>query len=284
MRLATYARLGTERLAFTCCDTSFVVHVDGVRADAAARRARATAFDLEAQLNAFEETSAVSALNRTGRVENAHVARVVERGLEYAARTDGRFDVRQGETEHRVKRYLRGGADAFEAAFDDGHVSVEGDRVESDVALDLNGLAKGYLVDRASAALAGTGRRGFVDGGGDMSPPTGPVAIESPYGDETPLRVLDTDWAVASSGSYRRNRAGTDHVYDPVAGRVGAYSELVTVVARRDCTEADALATAIAASHPEAAIELAEGLDGIEAFLVTSGVFRETAGFRKHVT
>lgn len=283
MALAIHARLGAEQLGFECCDTSFAVHVEGIRARAAARRARETAVDLEGQLNAFDDASAVSTLNRTGLVENEHVARVVARGLEYADRTDGRFDVRQGETEHRVKRYLRGDADGFEATFGDGRVSVDGDRVETDVPLDLNGLAKGYVVDRAAAALAGVGSRGFVDGGGDMSPPNGPVAVESPYSDETPLRVLDTDWSVATSGSYRRRRAGTDHVYDPVEGRVGARSELATVVARRDCMEADALATALAASHPEDAMALAEHWPGVEAFLVTGGVFRETTGFADHV-
>jgi len=275
--------VGAEHLNFSCCDTAFSVHVEGVRARAAARRARETTFELESQLNAFDEGSAVAALNRTGRVENAHVARLVERGLEYAERTGGRFDVRQGETEHRVKRYLRGDADDFSAAFSDGHVTVEGDRVEADVVLDLNGLAKGYVVDRGAEALSGLGRRGFVDGGGDMSPPTGRIAVESPYGDETPLKVLETDWAVASSGSYRRYRGGTDHIYDPERGRVGAQSELVTVVAARDCMEADALATTLAASHPEEAIELAEGWPDLETFLVTDGVFRETEGFHDHV-
>ena len=277
------AAVGAERVEFGCCDTTFLVHVEGVRAGAAARRAVATARDLESQLNAFDPASAVSALNRDGVVENEHVARIVERGLEYAERTGGRFDVRQGETEHRLKRYIRGETEAFSAAFTDGAVSVDGDRVEADVPLDLNGLAKGYLVDRAAGALAGVGRRGFVDGGGDVSPPTGPVAIESPYGDEKPLKILDTDRAIATSGSYRRRRGDVDHVYDPARGRVGATSELVTVVAARDCTEADALATTLAASHPEEALDLAEGWPGLEAFLVTDGVFRETEGFADHV-
>ena len=277
------AAVGAERFEFACCDTTFAATVAGVRAGAAARRAMETAADLESQLNAFDEGSAVAALNREGSVENEHVARIVERWLEYSWRTAGRFDVRQGETEHRLKRYLRGEADGFQAAFGDGQVSVDGACVETDVPLDLNGLAKGYIVDQAAASLSGVARRGFVDGGGDLSPPTGPVAVESPYGDETPLRVLDTGWSVATSGSYRRRRSGADHIYDPARGRVGARSELVTVVAERDCMEADALATTLAASHPEEAIDLAEGWPGLEALVVTDGVFRETGGFGWHV-
>ena len=124
----------------------------------------------------------------------------------------------------------------------------------------------------------------FVDGGGDMSPPIGPIAVESPYGeDDAPLRVLDTDWAVATSGSYRRRRGGLDHVYAPDADRVGARSELVTVVTARDCMEADAMATTLAASPAAAALELAESWGGLEALVVTGGVVRETGGFRDHV-
>lgn len=275
--------VGHERVEFGCCDTTFAIDVAGFGASQAARRARETALALEGQLDAFDEASAVATLNRKGTVENPQVAIVVRRGLEYAERTAGRFDIRQGETEHQVKRFIREEADAVGASFTDGRVVVTGDRVEADVAVDLNGLAKGYIVDRAARALAGIGRRGFVDGGGDLSPPTGPVAIESPYGDETPLRVLDTEWAVATSGSYRRRRGDVDHIYAPDRGRVGACSELVTVVAARDCMEADALATALAASPPDEALALIETWAGVEALLVSDGVFRESEGFEGHV-
>lgn len=79
-------------------------------------------------------------------------------------------------------------------------MTVDDTTVETDGMLDLNGLAKGYIVDQATDALGGVGRREFVSGGGDMSPPTGPVAIESPYGDQRPLKTLDTAWAIATSG------------------------------------------------------------------------------------
>ncbi|MFD1687514.1 FAD:protein FMN transferase [Halobellus litoreus] len=280
---SVYEWFGNTRREFNCCDTRFRIQATGVRADAAVTATRETAELLEAQLNAFDETSAVSQLNRKNEVTNEHVARIVRRGLEYYDRTDGVFDIHQGRVEHDLKAFLRGDSDALPATFNTGTVRVDDATVTSDVELDLNGLAKGYIVDRTAEALSGLGRRGFVSGGGDMSPPTGPVAIESPYGDDTPLKVLDTDWSVATSGGYRRSRNGTDHVYDPTTESLGSRHESVTVVARRDCMEADAVATTLAALPLARARELAAEWEGLEVLIIHDGVFHTTEGFETHV-
>lgn len=278
-----YEQLGETHLEFGCCDTSFRIRAMGVRAATATTAARQTAEKLETQLDAFSPGSAVRRLNDQGAVRNEHVARLVRRGLEYFERTDGAFDIHQGGVEQELKAFLREDSESIPETFVTGTVTVDGDHVSTDVALDLNGLAKGYIVDRAASALDGLGRRGFVSGGGDMSPPTGPIAIESPYGDETPLKTLDTDWSVATSGGYRRERNGTDHVYDPTTERIGARHESVTVLARRDCMEADALATTLAALPLSPALSLAEDWDGLEALIIHDGVFHRTDGFQTHV-
>ncbi|MFA9518432.1 FAD:protein FMN transferase [Halopenitus sp. H-Gu1] len=280
---SVYERFGDTHREFECCDTTFRIQATGVRAKAGATAARKTAESLEAQLNAFDAASAVSQLNREGEVMNEHVARIVRRGLEYNDRTEGVFDIHQGRVEHDLKTFLRGDNETLPTEFDAGTVQISGSHITTDVELDLNGLAKGYIVDRASEALDGVGRRGFVSGGGDMSPPTGPVAIESPYGDNTPLKVLDTDWYVATSGGYRRSRNGTDHVYDPTTESLGSRHESVTVVARRDCMEADALATTLAALPLAKARELASEWEGLEALIIHDGVFHTTEGFETHV-
>jgi len=279
---ALYDRLGERRERFDCCDTEFVVQATGARAGAAVMTARQRAKSLESQLDAFDATSAVGQLNRTGAVVDEHVARIVRRGLAYHDRTDGVFDIRQGATEKRLKEFLRGDNDSVPDRFEGATVDVDGDRVSADAPLDLNGLAKGYIVDRAASTLAGLGRTGFVSGGGDMSPPTGPVAIESPYGDSR-LKTLDTDWAVATSGGYRRCRGDADHVYDPTTETVGSRHDSVTALARRDCMEADALATTLAALPLDAARSLATQWPGVEALIVHDGVFHPTDGFDSHV-
>lgn len=280
---AAYERLGSATSEFRCCDTSFSARASGIRAQHATVTAQRTVETLESTLNAFAPDSAVCRLNDEGSVRNEHVARLVRRGLEYFDRTDQVFDIHQGRVEHELKAFLRGDSESLPETFDTGSVAVDGDHVETDVPLDLNGLAKGYIVDRATRTLDGPGRTGFVSGGGDMSPPTGPIAIESPYGDDEPLKILDTDWSVATSGDYRRVRSGEDHIYDPTTERIGARHESVTVVARRDCMEADALATTLAALPLDDATSLAAGWSGLEALLVHDGVFHQTDGFSTHV-
>jgi len=280
---SVYERFGDTHREFGCCDTTFRIQATGIRAETAATAARKTAETLEAQLNAFDEASAVSQLNREGEVLNEHVARIVRRGLEYNDRTEGVFDIHQGRFEHDLKAFLHSDSETPPTEFDTGTVQTSGSHITADVAVDLNGLAKGYIVDRTVETLAGPGRGGFVSGGGDMSPPTGPVAIESPYGDDTPLKILDTDWYVATSGGYRRSRNGTDHVYDPTTESLGSRHELVTVVARRDCMEADALATTLVALPLAEALELASEWAGLEALIIHDGVFHTTDGFETHV-
>ncbi|WP_435197130.1 FAD:protein FMN transferase [Natronomonas sp. EA1] len=278
-----YDRLGTATTTFDCCDTEFSVRASGVRADAAVRAAKRTARELESRLNAFDPDSAVAALNREGEVTDRHVAAIVRRAQRYTDRTDGRFAITQGGVEHAVKEYIRGETTRVDTTFGTGAVEVHGDTVRATTEVDLNGLAKGYLVDRAWEAATGVGVRASVNGGGDIARPMTTVGIEPLDGCDEYLKVLETDWHIASSGSYRRRRKDVDHIYAPDESRLGAANELVTVVARRDCMEADALATTLAATPPAEAIELAESWPGLEAFLVTHGVFHETEGFHHHV-
>ena len=289
-RLATLRhRLGEAETTFECCDTDFHLRATGPRAEAGVTTGRRRARALEARLNAFAPDSAVATLNETGAVVDDHVARVVERALEYRDRTGGAFDVGHGAFEHDLKAYLRGTAadrpDLSERDRADGPVvHVDGDRVEAAAPVDLNGLAKGYVVDRTREAVAGPGRTAFVSGGGDMTPPPGPVGVESPYGGEDPLVVLDTDWAIASSAGYRRERDGTDHLYDPRSGEIGGRHDVVTVLARRDCTEADALATTLQTLPVADALALVGEWPGAEALVVHGGVFHRSDGFQDHVT
>ncbi len=280
-----YGTVGGASTSFDCCDTTFRIHVEGVRATSTCERAKECALRLERGLNAFDESSYVAKLNRTGTVTNRHVARIVRRGVEYYDRTDGVFDIHHGAVEHEVKAYIRGDGSATvpDPAFEPSSVTVDGDTVRTDGPLDCNGLAKGYIVDRAQETLSGVGRRGFVDGGGDIARPTGPAGIEGSDDTEAFLRVLSTEWNVATSGGYRRNRDGVEHIYNPKEAKIRSHNDIVTVVARRDCMEADALATTLAALRPDDAIRLAEGWDGAEALVVHQGVFHETEGFDEHV-
>jgi thiamine biosynthesis lipoprotein len=119
-------------------------------------------------------------------------------------------------------------------------------RLDPGTRLDFGGIAKGYAVDRALAALREAGARaGLVDLGGSSlgvfgAPTT--VAVrdpESPDGPPWATFTLDGG-ALASSGGDQR----PGHILDPRTG-LPARKVLATTVVARSAMEADALSTAV---------------------------------------
>jgi FAD:protein FMN transferase len=137
---------------------------------------------------------------------------------------------------------------------------------DADVALDLGGIAKGYGVDRAVAALRDWGiTDGIVNVGGDLYALGRPlddeawqVGVRSSEQPDRIERVIPlTNAAVATSGDYEQffDYAGTryHHILDPATAaprRVVAHS---VTVAADDCMTADAAATAVFGLEPAAA-------------------------------
>jgi len=126
------------------------------------------------------------------------------------------------------------------------------------MALDLGGIAKGFGLDRAAAALhaAGVGAARLDLGGNLALLGAGPrgvwrVAVRDPDVPEEPLGILalGSDVAVSTSGNYARDFAAEgwrapSHIYDPRSGRPVLAPRAVTVWAS-DATTADALSTAL---------------------------------------
>lgn len=150
------------------------------------------------------------------------------------------------------------------------------------VTLDLNGIAKGYGVDRLAATLREFGITAFLAGiDGEMRAaglrPDGAawsIAVEQP----DPLRraahsvLALEDGAVATSGDYRHfvDAFGRrlSHTMDPQRGApLAAGPASVTVVAR-SCAEADGWATALMVLGAARGAALAAGL-GLNALFLT---------------
>ncbi|UCC73615.1 MAG: FAD:protein FMN transferase [Gemmatimonadota bacterium] len=129
---------------------------------------------------------------------------------------------------------------------------------DSDVAIDLGGIAKGYAVDRAAEALRSYGIfNGLVNVGGDLyalgvSEDGDPwkIGIRDPDDPDALIGTIEaSDRAVATSGDYiqffRHGGRRYHHMLDPTTGeprRVGMRS--LTVMAD-DCMSADAAGTAV---------------------------------------
>ena len=130
--------------------------------------------------------------------------------------------------------------------------------------LDLGGIAKGFALDRARAALVAAGvRRARLDLGGTLvllgDDGDWRVAVRDPRAPETALGVLvlSPDTAVSTSANYARDFAregwrAPSHIYDPRSGRPVRAGRAVTVWAA-DATTADALSTALLVLGPDGA-------------------------------
>jgi thiamine biosynthesis lipoprotein ApbE len=154
--------------------------------------------------------------------------------------------------------------------------------------LDLNAIAKGYIIQRAAAAVRE--REQAVQGlllnlGGDLVAwgRAGPGAAGWPVDVQDPLRPEENappltrleiqDRAVATSGGYQRGYTvgGTrhSHLLDPRAGRPAEGVAGATVVAADNVT-ANALATTLCVLPPDEGLRLVEATPGAECLLVAA--------------
>ena len=159
------------------------------------------------------------------------------------------------------------------------------------MALDLGGIAKGYIVGRMAQRMVQSGvLAALVDAGGDvyaegqrplnLVAPGGDrrwgVGIQDPRYPEDRTRLFTAvhvcDQAVVTSGHYARGYTVEgrrfSHIVDPRTGRpVDTRLASVTVVAP-DAAMADGLATAIAVLGVEKGMALVEKTDGVECLLL----------------
>ncbi len=147
--------------------------------------------------------------------------------------------------------------------------------------VDLSAIAKGYAVDRISAALAAAGvRNSLVDIGGELYASgrnadggAWGIGIEKPIATErtviTTIQVSDA--GVATSGDYRiyTEIAGRrySHEIDPYAGWPIIHRTVLVSVVASSAMEADAWATALLVLGDKAGIDLARR-HGIAAYFV----------------
>ncbi|MEF2144337.1 MAG: FAD:protein FMN transferase [Desulfovibrionaceae bacterium] len=148
--------------------------------------------------------------------------------------------------------------------------------------LTLDGLAKGHIVDAASAALLEMGAENhLVNAGGDIRASGGrsalrpwAIAVQNPGSEATPFTdvIRLRNGALATSGGYEvwfgENRL-THHIVDPRTGRSPLRLSSATVRAA-NVADADALSTALFVSPPGQGLKLIDTLPGVEGLLLTA--------------
>lgn len=213
---------------------------------------------------------------------------VLRLGLEIGRASGGAFDIGMGDAVTAWGFGPEGAApDGIRAAMAarrrPAHEVLEtcGDQVRktAPIALDLNGIAKGYGVDRLAETLRDHGTDNALVGiDGEMRAlglrPDGEVwtiAVEAPDPERrTPHSILALqDAAVATSGDYRHwvevQGRRLSHTMDPKRGAPLLASPASVTVVARTCTEADAWATAlmVLGSDAGAALTRRRGLDAL---------------------
>jgi FAD:protein FMN transferase len=160
--------------------------------------------------------------------------------------------------------------------------------------IGLGGVAKGWIIDRAMDVIKARGfKHAVVNAGGDLMVSgrnTGDrlwwVAIRHPRRHDENLAVVPVaNLSIVTSGDYERyleiDGKRYCHIFDPRTGWPASGCQSVTVLAA-NAARADALATGIFVLGPDAGLELAERLDGVEAMIVAAdGSVRVSSGLQK---
>jgi thiamine biosynthesis lipoprotein len=149
------------------------------------------------------------------------------------------------------------------------------------MALTLDGIAKGFIVDRAAALLLAAGaERVMVEAGGDVASSGKPgdgfdgwqLAVRDPLEANGVLGVLTIDGeGVSTSGDYIHTFSDdreAHHIVDPRTGRSPVVLSSATIIAPT-AMEADALSTGVMVLGPTDGVALLDRLDAVEGLIIT---------------
>jgi FAD:protein FMN transferase len=243
--------------------------------EAKARMAARAAFDRIAQLedvmSDYRPDSELRRLQRRPREwipVSAPLFAVLARAIEVAAATNGAFDPTVGPFVQLWREARRAKRLPDARALDSARALVGWRRVALDSALrrvrleapdmhlDLGGIAKGYILERAVAELRERGvPRSMIVAGGDIAMGDGPPGQEGwtilTQQDSTIHTLHDACFSSSGSDFQFVEIGGVrySHVVDPRTG-LGLTNDLGASVIASDCTLADAVATALTVLGP----------------------------------
>ena len=163
------------------------------------------------------------------------------------------------------------------------------------MALDLGGIAKGFIVDKVARYLDNLKLSGFlINAGGDIFcsglNPEGKkwqIGIQSPWKEKEIVAIIRlSNRAVATSGDYRRylliKGKKYGHIIDPRTGKTVQEFPVSATVVATDCTTADGLATACYVLGRKEGIMLLTRIKGVEGMLLDKdGKTSATSGWHK---
>lgn len=269
-------KVSKTRLGIGTIVSMTLIHPSKDQAEEAIGRAFEEIERLTNLMNRFSASAAVSCLNKEGLLKDVppEMQSVIERSLYYNKLTGGAFDI-------TVKPVV----DLFQSKYENGKplepseaelkdllalvnaakVKITGRSISFDtpgMGITLDGIAKGFIVDRASEVLSGHKIADhLINAGGDIrtvgsaaegKPWT--VAVQNPFQKkEYPDIIHMRDGAIATSGNYEvyyDKEKMFHHIVNPRTCLSPALSTSVSVVAK-SAMDADALSTSVFVMDPE---------------------------------
>lgn len=244
-------------------------------------------------MNRFDERTAVAKLNREGYLKDIppEVVEVVSRALYYHRLSQGAFDISVKPIVDLFKEKMGGGKKVLPTENDLRQALdlVDSSKIELEertitfkkpgMGITLDGIAKGYIVDRASAMLADYSMTNhLINAGGDIRT-MGARADKKPWtvAIQDPLKRRDypdiihvNNGAIATSGNYEvyyDREKMFHHIVDPRTGLSPELSTSVSVVAPT-AMDADALATGVFVMNPVKGMGFMNSLEQCESLII----------------
>ena len=289
-------KVSMTRLAMGTFVSMALIHPSRDKAEEAMGQAFEEIDRLTRLMNRFDQATAVAQLNHEGFLDEvpAEVVQVAARALDYYRLSNGAFDVSVKPVVDLFRESFAGGKNAPppEIELKRALELVGSDRIElkgrtirfknPGMGITLDGIAKGYIVDRASGILARRQiKNHLINAGGDIramgvkkdkKPWT--VAIQDPWKKrQYPDIIHMTDGAIATSGNYEvyfDREKMFHHIVDPRTGVSPDSSASVSVLAKT-AMDADALSTSVFVMNPVDGTRFIDSIPECESLVVASG-------------
>ena len=263
-------------LAFGTVVSIKALHHDARQAELALADAMAEARKVDTLMSIYRSGSEVHTLNRDGRLTRPgpHLLAVLNQANRLAAQTGGAFDI----TVQPLWDLARSGSNCAPAlplvGWQRMRMDAAGVTLGAGMAITLNGIAQGYAMDLARAALQARGiRHALIDtgefgalGAGARGHPW-MLGVLDPRRENAYAGALQMDGrAVATSGDYATaftQDFSRHHVFDPATGASPAELAAVTVAAPSGIL-ADGLSTAFMVMGAQRSLALAAGMPGVD--------------------
>jgi FAD:protein FMN transferase len=299
-------KVSKRRLAMGTFVSMTLLHSSKDHAEEAMEQAFQEIDRLSGILSRYDRTSAVAFLNKEGYARDLppEVIQVVSSALQYHKLTGGAFDItvkpvvdlfqqklggekKTRPTERELKDLLRL-VDAGKVELLDRSVHFK----ESGMGITLDGIAKGFIVDRASELLTSRGiENHLIDAGGDIrtrgkkegeKPWT--VAIQDPMKrSQYPDAVRMKDGAIATSGNYEiyfDEEKMFHHIVSPKTGLSPHLASSVSVMAETTM-KADALSTGVFVLGPGEGTDFINTLPSCECLVISrNGAQSKSRGWK----